>query len=336
MKCFFASLLLLFTSTAIVAQQQIITTATAFIASLNNEQKAKAQFGFESPERFNWHFVPKQRLGISFHELSVPQREAAYQLLKASLSSNGYAKATGIIALEDVLRQVEGRSNTDTYRDPLNYFFTIFGTPDIKNPWGWRFEGHHISLNFALSGGVLQAATPTFWGSNPAIVKDGPKRGTKTLKLEMELGFALVNALTKDQLATARFSTTALPEILSFNNRKAESLTPVGLAYTDMTEEQQKIFLKLLDEYVNNYELGFSNRLMAKIKNAGVEKLSFAWAGSLTPDAGHYYRIQGPMLLIEYDNTQNQGNHVHTAVRDLTNDFAEDILREHYQKEHQK
>nr|WP_245970259.1 DUF3500 domain-containing protein [Pseudochryseolinea flava] len=239
------------------------------------------------------------------------------------------------MALENVLRQVENRGPNDTYRDPENYHFTIFGAPDQTEPWGWRFEGHHISLNFAFSNGQMQSSTPSFFGCNPAIVKEGPKRGVQVLKLEMDLAFQLVNSFTPSQLSIAKFSDKALPEILSFNKRKAETLTPIGIGYSSMNEIQRKIFLQLVETYVNNYELGFSSTLMKKIKNAGIENLSFAWAGTTTPEnGGHYYRIQGPMLLIEYDNTQNGGNHIHTAVRDLTNDFAEDILKEHYQNDH--
>jgi Protein of unknown function (DUF3500) len=318
------------------AQEEIVLKAGAFIALLSDQQKSKSLFKFGSPERFNWHFVPKERQGISLHNLNTEQRTAAYQLLKTSLSSTGYSKATAIVTLEDVLRELEKRGPSDNYRDPLNYHFSFFGNPDMKAPWGWRFEGHHISFNFAASNGVLQSCTPTFMGSNPAVMKTGPRTGTKTLKDEMDLGFALINALSAEQVAVAKFSEAALPEILSFNNRKAAPLTPVGILYSDLTPSQQKIFLQLLDVYVSNYELGFAKTLMAKIKKAGVEKLSFGWAGSTNADGGQYYRIQGPMLLIEYDNTQNGGNHVHTAVRDLTNDFAEDILRDHYQKEHQR
>jgi len=154
------------------------------------------------------------------------------------------------------------------------------------------------------------------------------------LKLETDLGFGLVNSLSSTQRSTAVISETAPAEIISGNNRKAVPLTPSGIGFKNLNNEQQKMFLKLLDVYVKNYAFGFSSKLMDKIKKAGMDNLFFAWAGSLQPGAAHYYRIQGPMLLIEYDNTQNNANHVHTTVRDLNDDFAEDILREHYAKEH--
>lgn len=317
-----------------VDAQNLADHAVTFLNSLDANQKSKAQYAFDDQERFNFHFVPRSRNGISLRLLNSPQRDAAFALLKASLSEQGFKKATSIIELENILREVEGRSQSDTYRDPLNYYFTIFGTPSSSKPWGWRLEGHHITLNFSSVNATLESSTPSFFGSNPAIVPSGTEKGKQILKEETDLGFSLVNSLSGDQLGKARFSETAPHEIITGNDRRATELSPKGIRYTEMDESQKKQFLRLLDVYVKNYAFGFSSKLMDKIKNAGIENLYFAWAGSLKPGAGHYYRIQGPMLLIEYDNTQNNANHVHTIVRDLTNDFAEDILREHYEKEH--
>jgi hypothetical protein len=193
-----------------------------------------------------------------------------------------------------------------------------------------------VSLNFSTVNNKIQSSTPSFFGSNPATIPSGKRKGEQVLKDESSLGFSLVNSFTSTQLKSAVISDTASPDILSYNKRKAVLLDPKGLAYADMNEQQKKLFLTLLDVYIKNYELGFSTTLMNKIKQAGIENLSFAWAGSLRPSRGHYYRIQGPILLIEFDNTQNNANHIHSVVRDLSNDFAEDILREHYAKEHSK
>ena len=317
-----------------MAQNDLVQKANKFLAVLPAEMKEKAEYKFDDDERFNWHFVPKSRNGVSFRDFSPAQRDAALDLLKTSLSMQGYQKATAIMELENVLREVEGRGSNDKYRDPQNYYLTIFGTPDNSKPWGWRFEGHHIALNFSSISNRIESSTPSFFGSNPGIVKSGPERGKQILKEETDLGFSLVNSFDADKLKIVLISDTALPEIVSSNSRKASLLIPAGLSYSSMNDEQKALFMKLLEVYVRNYELGFSNKLMEKIKKAGVEKLSFAWAGSLKAGAGHYYRIQGPMLLIELDNTQNNANHVHSVVRDLTNDFGEDILREHYEKEH--
>lgn len=308
----------------------------AFVGSLSREQQQRMMFTFNDGERFRWHFVPMQRNGLPIGELSDDQRAALFDILKSSLSEQGFRKATGVIELESILRQVEGRSSSDSYRNPARYFVSIFGDPASNNPWGWRLEGHHLSLNFTTINGLLQSGTPSFLGANPAVVPSGPSKGHELLKDETHMAFALVNALSPEQLAIARFADRAPFDILSGNRLKAGTLEPAGIGYAKLTVSQQKMFMQLLDVYVKNYQFGFSSALMDKIRKAGIENLSFAWAGSLQPGAGHYYRIQGPMLLIEYDNTQNGANHVHSVVRDLTNDFAEDILLEHYEKEHKK
>ncbi|HEX6226771.1 MAG TPA: DUF3500 domain-containing protein [Chryseolinea sp.] len=311
-------------------------TASAFLNLLEADLKSKVQFKLDDEERFNWHYVPRFRNGVSLHDLSQPQLDAALNLLKASLSVQGFRKATDVMALENVLREVENRSADDSYRDPKKYFFSVFGSPGKDNAWGWRLEGHHISLNFAAVNNQIESSTPSFFGSNPATIPVGKRKGEQILKDESAMGFALVNSFSSRQLQTVVVSESAYSEILSENKRKAPALTPTGISYADMNDQQKKLFMTLLDAYVKNYELGFSATLMKKIKAAGIENLSFAWAGSLKPGKGHYYRIQGPMLLIEFDNTQNNANHIHSVVRDLTNDFAEDILKEHYLKEHAK
>jgi len=327
--------LLLTASLFVHAQKDdVLKNTQTFLGTLTPELKSKVQFALDDTERFNWNFVPIERKGLTFYDFSSQQRDAAMTLLKSSLSEQGYQKATAIINLENILKVVENRGADDHYRDPKNYHFWVFGTPDAKKPWGWRFEGHHVSLNFTLVNGEIVSSTPSFFGSNPGIVRDGESKGMEVLKLETDLGFELVNSLTAAQRSMAVFSETALPEIVSGNNRKAVPLTPDGVAYKQLNKEQQALFMRLLDVYIKNYAFGSSKKLMEKVTKAGIDNLHFAWAGSLKPGAGHYYRIQGPMLLIEYDNVQNNANHVHAAVRDLKDDFAEDILREHYAKEH--
>ena len=330
------SILLLFLSTSIgFAQSKLVSRANNFLSTLDDKTKAKTVFSLDDPERYNFYFVPRdKREGACFKFLTIEQRQAALSLLNAFLSEVGYKKATEIMALETILKEIEKRSADDNYRDPVNYYFVFFGTPSDQKPWAWRIEGHHCAVNFAVDKGEIISSTPSFFGSNPGIVPVGEEKGKQILKQETELGFSLINSLTNDQKEKAVIAKTAFPEIITGNKRKAELLSPTGISYKSLTKEQQSMLKQLLDVYVNNYALGFSKTLMAKIQKAGFENLSFAWAGSLSPGTGHYYRIQGPMLLIEYDNTQTNANHVHTTVRDLTNDFAEDLLREHYQKEH--
>ncbi len=327
---------LLFTATLLVhAQKNVVLTNTQnFLGTLTPELKSRAQYPFDDAERFNWNFVPIKRNGLTYYDFSDKQRASATVLLKSSLSEQGYQKAMAIVNLENILRVVEKQAPDSRFRDPLNYHFTVFGDPAEGKLWAWRFEGHHVALNFTSIGGEVVSSTPSFFGSNPGVVKEGESKGLEVLKEETKLGFDLINSLNTNQQATAIFSEKAPAEIISGNNRKAVPLTPDGINFQELSKEQQTLFLKLLDVYVKNYAFGFSKKLMDKIKNAGLENLHFAWAGSLVPGIANYYRIQGPMLLIEYDNTQNNANHVHTTVRDLKDDFAEDILREHYAKEH--
>ncbi len=314
--------------------QDLAEKANAFLNTLSPELKSQAQFSLDDAERFNYNFVPLTRKGPTFHDFNEKQKNAATALLSASLDEQGFKKATAIIELENVLKIVENRGADDHYRDPLNYHFSIFGTPSSEKEWGWRMEGHHVALNFSSTRGSIVSSTPSFFGSNPAIVLSGPEKGKEVLKNETDLGFSLVQSLTESQLKQALIAEKAFPEIITGNNRKAELLSPEGIKFTSLNESQKKIFFELLNTYVRNYAFDFSKRFMEKIKTAGIDNLSFAWAGSLKPGVAQYYRIQGPMLLIEYDNIQNNANHVHTTVRDLNNDFAEDILREHYQKDH--
>jgi hypothetical protein len=314
---------------SVLAQEDLSSKTTALLSSFSGDLKKKTKYEFNDSERFNWHFVPRSRKGTPLYDLDEKQKAMVLSILQSSLSETGYSKALGVIMLEGVLREFEGN-----HRDPKKYFFTVFGEPSKEKPWAFRFEGHHLSLNFVCADGSIQSATPSFMGANPGIVSRGPQKGKEVLKEESDLGFKLINSLSPEKLKIARFSETALPEIISGNDRNAKPLEPKGIAYRELSSDQQKILLQLLDVYVKNYQLGFSKTLMDKITKAGIHNLSFAWSGSLKPGVGHYYRIQGPMLLIEYDNTQNNANHVHTVVRDLTNDFAEDILLEHYRKDH--
>lgn len=318
--------------------QELHTLAQDFLNTLDADLLEKAQFQINDDERFNFNYVPLARKGPTFNDFNTKQKEAATNLLKASLSQEGFRKASEIMALENILAVLEKNKNKmpdgTSMRDALNYHFSIFGKPEKGEFWGWRFEGHHVSLNFVASEDTILSATPSFMGSNPGIVPSGKSQGKQVLKKETEIGFELLNSLSKEQLTQTVFSNEAPYEIFTKNNRTVSNLEPNGILFSDLSQEQKGIFLKLLNLYLNNYEAEFSKSLKAKIKDADIDQLSFAWAGSLKPGQGHYYHIQGPTILIEYDNTQNNANHVHTVVRDLTNDFGQDILKQHYDHSH--
>jgi hypothetical protein len=329
-KTIVALLLIVSFATTVRADDKFVAPAKKFLSSLDAKTRSKLMFGYDDNERYNWNFVPASRKGASLHDLNDQQKKALLELLVVFLSEQGYEKATRVLEWEAILREVEGRGQDDTYRDPKKYFVSFFGEPADRSLWAWRFEGHHLSLNFTYFNGVVESSTPSFMGANPAVAPSGKRN----LKDETDLAFAFLNSLSPDQLKVAVFADRALPEIVTGNDREAKLLEPKGILYKDLDADQQKALIRLLNVFVKNYELGFSSKLWEKIQKAGVDNLSFAWAGSTTPGSGTYYRIQGPMLQIEYDNTQTRANHVHTAVRDLTNDFAGDILKEHYRKEH--
>ncbi len=321
-----------------VLAQGLDVLAQEFAGTLTNELREQTFFELNDEERLNYNFVPIMRKGPTFHDFNKSQKEAALKLLRASLSEKGYWKAKEIMSLEAVLLVLENNrlkmSDGSPMRDELNYHFTIFGNPEEGKFWGWRFEGHHLSLNFVVSKAEIQSSTPSFMGANPGIVPSGESKGKEVLKAETALGFKLVNTLSDPQMAKARFSEKPPREIITANNREATELDPKGISYADLSTEQQGVFMELLQTYTGNYEAQFAENLLNKVKSTGLEHLYFAWAGSLKPGAGHYYRIQGPSLLIEYANTQNDANHVHTVVRDLSNDFGHDVLKEHYKKSH--
>ena len=322
---------------AIASAQGLNALATDFLNTLDPELKSKTIFTLDSEERLNFNFIPIIRKGPTFHDFNDEQKQAAMALLRASLSAEGFRKTKEIIALENVLLELEGgnfKMPDGSGRDALNYHFCVFNDPATEQFWGWRFEGHHISFNFVGSSGKIVASTPSFLGSNPAIVREGKQKGKEVLKMESELGFAMVNSLSKEQLGKALFSEEAPREIFTTNKQEVTNLDPLGISYADLNKDQKKALEKLLMVYLDNYESRFSNSLLDKINASGMENLSFAWAGSLAPGKGHYYRIQSPEILIEYDNTQNNANHVHTAVRDLKNDFGRNLLKEHYSESH--
>jgi Protein of unknown function (DUF3500) len=322
---------------AIASAQTIVKAAQDFIGLLNNEQKNNTLFAFDDAERFNFHFVPMARKGVTFNEMNPTQQAAALKLLSLCASDKAYELSQEIMQLENVLKAIEKRAETDHYRDPGNYHISIFGVPTNHTIWGWRLEGHHQSFNFSFNESQKGVGAPIFLGSNPAIVLEGPVKGKQLLKAETDGGFTLLHALNPDQLQKAIIDTIAFKEILSFDKRNAFIGNPIGLCYAQMTEAQQKLLLDLLQVYVNRNTKLFAKDQMEQIKKDNLNLLYFAWAGATTKTLGKgtYYRIQGPSILIEYDNTQNKANHVHSVLRDLKNDFGGDLLMEHYQQNHQ-
>jgi hypothetical protein len=304
-------------------------SANKFLASLSAEQKAKGVFGFEDEQRFDYHFIPRDRQGIPLKDLSAEQRKLAMDLMKTGLGASGYQKATTIISLEPILAELEGPGRRFP-RDPELYYFSVFGTPSTKNVWGWRVEGHHLSLNFTVIKGELISNTPLFLGANPAEVRQGPKQGLRALAGEEDRARELVQSLDDKQKAIAIFDKTAPNDIISTNKRKADPLKPEGIATGQMNKQQKEMLNKLLEEYLSRMPQDISDERRKKLREAGMDKIYFAWAGGINKNEPHYYRVQGATFLIEYDDTQNNANHIHSVWRDFNGDFGVDLLQAHY------
>jgi Protein of unknown function (DUF3500) len=319
---------------ALIASQRaaaaMASAANRFLASLTPEQRQQAALPFASDDRTRWHYVPTEsfpRRGLTIKVMNETQRQLAHALLKAGLSQHGYATATAIMNLETILRALEG--NGRIVRDPEIYYFSIFGEPTPKGPWGWRVEGHHVSIHFTVLGGTSIASAPTFLGTNPAEVREGPKKGLRILGAEEDTARALLDSLDAAQRTTALITDIAPTDIVTTNQMKAEPLSPVGVKASALNPKQRELLMKVIEAYTSLMADDIASDRLARLRKAGLEQIAFAWAGPPTRGAKHYYRVQGPTFLIEYDNTQNDGNHVHSVWRDFDGDFGRDLLREH-------
>ena len=312
--------------------------AGQFLDGLTPEQRARATFAFNAEERLRWHFIPNEmfpRKGLMIKEMSEQQRRLAHDLLRTGLSARGYNKVTAIIQLEDVLKVVEAGGRFA--RNKEEYLFSVFGTPGPKGPWGWRVEGHHVSLRFTINDGSLTsqvASSPMFLGSNPAEVRDGDRKGLRILGDEEDRARALMQALSADQLRSALINAAAPADILTMNKNDITPLPEEGILYSALQPAQQQMLRHVLEAYTETMESEVAAERMKVATSAGLDQVRFAWAGSTAKGQKHYYRIQGPTFLVEFDNTQNDGNHVHSVWRDFNGDFGRDLLREHLAAAH--
>jgi Protein of unknown function (DUF3500) len=316
------------------ARASMAHAATAFIAALEPRQRQAATFPFDHEERRNWHYVPRGRKGLPFKDMSPAARAAAHELMKASLSGVGYAKAVNVVRLEAVLHQLETLGGF--LRDPGKYYVSVFGAPEAARRWGWRLEGHHLSLNFTLVPGGGVAVTPAFFGANPAEVRAGPHRGLRTLADEQDLAVALARGIEASQGGRLVIAAESLGDIVSGPGRDDSLKTPAGVALGELGGDQQALALRLIETYARNMRSEIAEEELRRMREAGIERVHFAWAGPIDPGQPHYYRLHGPTLLIEYDNTQNSANHIHSVWHDPRNDFGADLLRAHYQRGHHR
>ena len=311
----------------------IAARAATFLSLLDDAARAKATYALGHEERFNWAFTPVSRSGLPLKDMTLEQRSAAHALLQTTMSSQGYHKANAVIELERVLGILEGRPQR---RDPEDYYVTVFGDPGAGGPWAWRFEGHHLSLNFSSPANELTVTGPAFMGADPATVPSGQKAGWRPLGREEDLARGFLFSLTPEQREMAVIAERAPRDIITGNDREARLESFDGIPASRLTGEQREMLMGVIGEYVGNMEARAAHAWMARIRDEiSPDELYFAWAGSPEPGEGHYYRVHAPPFLIEYDNTQGNANHVHSVWRDLENDFGGDALRRHYEGGHE-
>jgi len=323
---------------ALVAQEvstpadQMTEAADQFLGSLPDELRKKATFEFDDPQRTKWFFTPQQdkdrnptRKGVRFEELNEEQKKKALALLKAGTSAKGYEQATTIMSLESILHDVEKKGTM--VRNPDWYFVSIFGKPSKTGKWGWRIEGHHVSVTFTLDRGQVDSPTPFMFGANPATVKVGPKMGLRAIPEVEDLARELIKSLDSDQAKVAIYTGAKhFPEIAE-NTPAAKVGDPIGLAAGKMTDKQKDILTKLLEAYTNRMPANVGAAEMKAVKDAGIEKVHFAYTGDPEPGKGYTYQIQGPTFVVQFLNIQadgsgNPNNHIHSAWRRLPADFG--------------
>ena len=319
------------------AADAIEAAVAAWLDGLDATQRATATFPFATDERFAWQYTPGPRGGLALRDMASDQRAAALGIVRASLSDHGAGEVEAVIALETTLGALErevGRPGWER-RDPALYWFAIFGEPGGSGPWSWRVGGHHVAIQVTLVGGRVVGSAPSFLGANPAVVPHGPPAGARALTGEEDLARRLLAGLDGSARRQAIVDDVAPADILSGNGPRAQVATiPTGVRYTELDAAGRAAVEGLVRHYIERFRPEIAVGEWDRVGSAGLDDVSFAWAGSDEPGRGHYYAVRGPSFLIEYDNTQNGANHVHAVFRDLANDWGEDLLATHYATEH--
>ena len=316
--------------------KEMADAARVFVNSLNDQQKEALQFPMDDSLRKDWQFIPMERKGLGLKSMKPHQRGLAMALIQTVLSHKGFASTMQIMALEDVLRQME---NNPVKRDPEKYHLFLFGSPGTKGSWGWRIEGHHLSISVTIvaeKSGQTIAISPSFFGTNPAEVRMGPLNGTRVLGKIEDGARSLAKSLTVEQKKNGILEVKVPRDVLLGPGKSAKHLSPKGITASEMTEPQVTALDELVNAYLTHFRTEVAKKELSKLKSTKPQEISFAWIGKLRPGQPHYFRIQGPTFVMEYDNTQNKANHAHLVWRDLENDFGEDALKRHLQLEHSK
>lgn len=305
--------------------QGMTRAATAFLATLDDARRNEAVLPFDSVARLSWSYLPGKRRGLTVARMTPATRATFDTLLRSALSNSGFAKVEAIVSLEDVLRDLEGWAA----RDPGLYTVTLFGQPADTGAWGWRYEGHHLSLNWTIVDGRVAGSSPQFMGANPATQRSGPRKGSRALAAEEDMARALLTSLDAPHRARAIVAAEAPADILNGMARRVAIAEARGIGWTDLDSQQRGLLLSLIRQYTDAQAPEIARARLEKIQ-AGLDRTVFGWMGGARPGEGHYYRIQGPDFLIEFDNTQDGANHIHCVWREFAGDWGEDVLAEHY------
>jgi len=304
---------------------RMAVSADRFLDSLDDAQKQKATFKFDDAERLNWHFIPRERKGLSIKEMTPAQRSLAFGLVASGLGSSGFQKVTTIMSLEQILKDQEKGSGP--VRDPELYFVSIFGDPNATGRWGWRFEGHHLSMNVTVEDGKIVSATPIFFGANPAEVRQGPRQGLRTLGDLEDAALRVVQALKPEQAKKAVVEAKAASDVRSANMPQAPTDAAVGVGYGELDEDQKKMMQNLVHSFAREMPAEVAEAWLSEIIAAGADEVKFAWMGPADRTQPHAFRVQGPTFLIEFNNTQNTANHIHTFWRSMLGDFGNTVKK---------
>ncbi len=308
----------------------MVDSARRWLASLDRSQREKGTYHYLDGERIFWYYPPLNRHGLPLRDMIEPQRKLALELLATGLTEETNRQANLIIEHELVLGPLEVEWDQVTFvRDPELYYWTVFGDPGRPDPWGWRVEGHHLSVHYSVWGDQVIAVTPFFLGANPAEVRKGPKEGQRILGRREDLAIELMGSLDAGQRSKAVIHDKAPWDILGYNTSKQPIHNDEGLAARDMNGTQQEILMNLIAEYVNGAPAPVAEQRLATIRESGLDDFHLVWAGGLDRSRDHYYRIHGGQFIVEFDNIQNEANHIHSVWRDVENDFAQDVLRDH-------
>ena len=317
--------------------REITAAVRAWLDGLDESQRRQASFPFETEERFVWAYTPGSRKGLAIGDMRPDQRVASTAILTSALSARTAAEVNAIMALETVLGRLERSDGRGGWirRDPELYWFAVFGTPSPTSAWSWRVGGHHVAVHLTVLGDHVVGTTPSFLGANPAVIPSGPGAGTRTLTGEEALARTLLSELSAAERRAGFLDGVAPADILTGTGRHADLRSvPAGIRHADLGRPRQASMERLIRHYIDRARPEVANETWTRIAGAGLGDVTFAWAGSDAPGRGHYYAVRGPAFVIEYDNTQNGANHIHSVWRDVDNDWGEDLLARHLAEAH--